>query len=95
MIGYQLLNLIITLMHFYSYVLIARILMSWVPDIQRTRFGQILVRLTEPYLGLFRRFIPMIPLGGSYLDISSIVAIIAWSFVEQGIASVLAYLFLR
>jgi YggT family protein len=95
MIGSQIFGLLVLLMRFYSYVLIARILMSWVPDIERTRFGQILVRLTEPYLGLFRRFIPMVPLGGSYLDLSPIVAILAWNFVEQGVISVLAWVFLR
>lgn len=83
---------IMLLMHYYTYVLIARILMSWVPDVERTSFGQILVKITEPYLGIFRRFIPSIPLGGAYLDLSPIVAIFAWNFVESGVARLLSML---
>ncbi|HEU4965533.1 MAG TPA: YggT family protein [Bacilli bacterium] len=74
-------------MGIYSYIIIARILMSWVPDVERTAFGRILYKITEPYLGIFRRFIPSIPLGGAYLDLSPIVAIIAWNLARSGVAS--------
>lgn len=84
---------IMTIVHYYTYVLIARILMSWVPDVERTKFGEILVKITEPYLGIFRRFIPSIPLGGAYLDVSPIVAIFAWNFVESGLGRLLATIF--
>lgn len=65
--------LVATLIQFYGYMIIAYVLLSWIPaggaveDI-RTALG----RLVEPYLGLFRRFIP--PLG--MIDISPIVAIL-------------------
>jgi YggT family protein len=80
------------LLNFYSWLLIARILMSWVPDVENSKIGQILISITEPYLGLFRRFIPPLPLGGAYLDLSPIVAIFAFSFVRMGIMSVLVWL---
>jgi YggT family protein len=76
----------------YSYVLIARVLMSWVPDVERTSIGRFLIRITEPYLGLFRRFIPPLPLGGGYLDFSPVVAIFAWSFVTMGAVNVLGWI---
>lgn len=85
-------NVVDTVLGIYSWLLIARILMSWVPDVENSKFGQVLVSVTEPYLGLFRRFIPPLPLGGGYLDLSPIVAIFAWSFVRAGVLSVLAWL---
>jgi len=60
-------------------MLFARILGSWVPDLQRTRFMQFIAFYTDPYLNLFRKFIP--PLG--MIDISPIVAFICLSFIQQ------------
>jgi YggT family protein len=92
--AYTIINYVLLFLSFYTYVLIARVLMSWVPDVERTSFGRALYKITEPYLGIFRRFIPPLPLGGAYLDLSPIVAIFAWSFVESGAARVLQWLFL-
>ncbi|MFD2170794.1 YggT family protein [Tumebacillus lipolyticus] len=91
---YQIISYVLLAMKFYTYVLIARVLMSWVPDVERTSFGRVLYRITEPYLGIFRRFIPPLPLGGGYMDFSPIIAIFAWSFVIEGVAIVLKWLFL-
>jgi len=90
--SFAILNAVNTLLSFYSWLLIARILMSWVPDVENSKFGQVLVSITEPYLGLFRRFIPPLPLGGGHLDLSPIVAIFAWNFVQKGVISVLLWL---
>lgn len=87
----QLYNIILWVLNIYSYLLIARILMSWVPDIERTALGRVLSRITDPYLYLFRRFIPMLPLGGAYLDLSTIVAYLAWKFVVYGASIVLGW----
>lgn len=65
-------NLIQVAIEIYSYVLIAYVLMSWVPNLRETSFGQVIGSLAEPYLEPFRRFIP--PIG--MLDISPIVAFI-------------------
>ena len=68
----------------YSFLLIAYILMSWVPSIREGKFGQFLGKIVEPYLSFFRRFIP--PLG--MIDISPIVAIFALRFISGGITTV-------
>lgn len=78
-------SIISLLFRIYEYILIARILMSWVPDMERTSLGQILVRITEPYLGMFRRFIP--PFGP--LDLSPIVAILALYLIQAGLMTIL------
>jgi len=84
-------DILFKVIYYYQFVLIARVLMSWVPDIERTKVGEILYKLTEWYLGLFRRFIPSLPLGGGYLDFSPIVALLAWQFVDDGVLIVLRW----
>ena len=68
----------------FSFLLIAYILMSWVPSIREGKFGQLLGKIVEPYLSFFRRFIP--PLG--MIDISPIVAIFALRFISRGISTI-------
>ncbi|WP_218082417.1 YggT family protein [Anthocerotibacter panamensis] len=70
---------------YYSYIIIGRVLLSWFPNIDW--FSQpwaTLSQLTDPYLNLFRRFIP--PIGG--LDISPIVALLLLQFVSGAVSSV-------
>jgi YggT family protein len=73
----------------YQYMIIGYILLSWVPSARDSALGRLLGRLVEPYLGVFRRFIP--PIGGM-LDLSPIVALFALRFVVLGLESVLSTL---
>ncbi|CAJ1001994.1 MULTISPECIES: YggT family protein [Bacillales] len=74
----------------YQFMVIAYVLMSWVPQMRETPIGQLLERLVEPYLAPFRRFIP--PLG--FIDISPIVALIALNFAHRGLNAILQQLLL-
>ena len=80
------------LVRFYYFALIARILLSWLPQLQENRIAEFLYRITEPYLAIFRRFIP--PLG--MIDLSPIVAFIAYDwlsrFLLSGLLEVLKFL---
>lgn len=78
--GY-LISIVSWILQIYYYLLIARILMSWVPEMERTAVGRLLYRLTEPYLGIFRRFIPPLYFGGAGIDFSPIVAFLVYWFV--------------
>jgi YggT family protein len=40
----------------YVFLCAARVLMSWVPDLDAGKGGEILARATDPYLNWFRRF---------------------------------------
>ncbi|MDO3409219.1 YggT family protein [Saccharibacillus sp. CPCC 101409] len=71
-----------TLYQIYSMLLIIYILMSWVPNVRESVVGVWLGKITEPYLSIFRRFIP--PIGGM-LDISPIVAFFVLRFVVAGL----------
>ncbi|MBO8162281.1 MAG: YggT family protein [Brevibacillus sp.] len=73
----------------YQFMVIAYVLMSWVPQMRETAIGQMLERLVEPYLAPFRRLIP--PLG--FIDISPIVALFALYFAELGLYSLLDMIF--
>ena len=79
-----------TLYNIYFFMIIAYVLLSWIPNARDSFIGEMLGKLTEPYLSIFRRFIP--PLGGM-IDISPIVAIIALRFVAAGIKGVLGFIF--
>lgn len=72
----------------YTFMLIAYILLSWVPAAQNSAVGRFLAAVCEPYLGFFRKFIP--PIG--MIDISPIVALFALRFIQQGLLIVVSYI---
>lgn len=72
-----------SLISIYSIILVISILMSWIPAIQESSFGQMIRTLTEPYLGFFRKFIP--PLG--MIDFSPIIALFALRLISDGITN--------
>lgn len=65
----------------YSWMIIGYILMSWVPQMRDTPIGENLGKAVEPYLRIFRKFIPNLGM----IDISPIVALFALRFIEQGV----------
>ena len=68
----------------YFVLLVIRVLLSWFPNINwyDPPFS-ILSQLTDPYLNIFRSFIP--PLGG--IDFSAILAILLLQFIGQLLGS--------
>ena len=75
----------------YILLLIVHIILSWFQLPYRVwlyRIRQFLADVCEPYLRLFRRFLP--PLGP--LDLSPMVAIILLIILQQVISSVLSHL---
>lgn len=63
----------------YTLMLFIRILSSWVPEAREYRIVQFICYYTDPYLNVFRRFVP--PLG--MFDLSPIVAFLCLSFVQN------------
>ena len=60
-------------------MIIARIVGSWFPQVQNNRFMRFIAFYTDPYLNLFRKFIP--PLGGT-IDLSPLIGFFVLQFVE-------------
>ena len=73
-------QLLANLIGIYTFVLLIRILMSWVPNLDRSNpLVQMLVQVTDPVLEPARRLIP--PIG--MIDISPIVVFIALSVIQD------------
>ncbi|WP_240941281.1 YggT family protein [Paenibacillus sp. HB172176] len=83
-------NLVSIALEIYSYLIIGYVLLSWFPNARESFIGQLLGKIVEPYISIFRRFIP--PIGG-VLDLSPIIAIFALRFISAGLIAVLVYIF--
>jgi YggT family protein len=80
-------NTLATSLQIYLLLIVVRILLTWFPTVEwMNQLTSVLSPITDPYLNVFRSFIP--PIGG--LDLSPIVAIIVLRFVAQILGS-LAY----
>jgi YggT family protein len=82
-------NFLWMLQNIYFYMLIAYVLLSWLPNARESFIGELLGKLVEPYLAPFRRIIP--PIGGM-IDISPIVALFALKYVVMGIIAILGFI---
>jgi YggT family protein len=75
-----------TLSVIYIVLIFIRILTSWIPRMPYNRYLaavlQFVSDVTDPYLNLFRRFIPMVRIGPGALDLSPIVATIVLIIVS-------------
>ena len=82
-----------TLVIVYLVLIFIRILTSWIPRMPYNRylaaFLQFVTDVTDPYLNLFRRFIPMVRMGPAGLDLSPIVATIVLIFVSSIVSSLI------
>lgn len=75
MVMNQVAQVISSLIEFYMWLIIAWCLLSWIPLREGSILGDIsaaLGRLVDPFIGLFRRFIP--PIVG--IDFSPVIAIL-------------------
>ncbi|MEV5025009.1 YggT family protein [Paenibacillus sp. LPE1-1-1.1] len=78
-------SVIMLLQKIYTFMIIGYVLLSWLPNARESFIGVFLGKLVEPYLGIFRKFIP--PIGGM-LDLSPILAVFALQFVAYGLIAV-------
>jgi len=68
------------LFYFYYILLIVRIFLTWIPNIDWENQPFVLIRsITDPFLNIFRGIIP--PIGG-VLDISPILAFIVLQILQ-------------
>lgn len=81
-------SFIMVVQRIYTFVIIAYVLLSWIPNARDSFIGDMLGKLVEPYLAPFRRLIP--PIGGM-LDISPIIAIFALQFIAMGLIAVIDF----
>ncbi|MDO4432499.1 MAG: YggT family protein [Aerococcaceae bacterium] len=74
---------------FYAYnlLLVVYALMSFFPNAYETTLGKWVVRLVQPYIQLFDRYIP--PVGG--LSFNVVIAAFVLEFARKGLISVLLF----
>ncbi len=76
-----------TLLQIYIVLIFIRILMSWIPRMPYNRYLNAVLNfvrdVTDPYLNLFRKFVPMVRIGPGALDLSPIVATVVLIIVGQ------------
>ncbi|WAH35520.1 YggT family protein [Alicyclobacillus dauci] len=82
-------NIIQGLFSAYWYVLLATAVVGFIPDLRETQVGQLLFRVTDPYLHVFRRYIRPLPLGQISLDLSWMVGVAVFFIIEEAVSSVL------
>lgn len=80
----NILNTILMLVNIYFYILIIYIFMSWIPGARESVVGEWMGKICEPYLEIFRRFIP--PIG--MFDFSSIVALLFLNLFQNGLVAI-------
>lgn len=72
-------DLICTLLGIYSWLIFARIIMSWVrvePGTPVATIYSVIFNLTEPVLGPLRRAIPPVRMGMAALDLSPLIVFV-------------------
>lgn len=74
--------LISTVVKIYTWILIARVFISWVSASPYNPIVRTIYMLTEPPLKLIRRVIPYIPVGAGYIDLSPIVLLLLLQFFD-------------
>jgi YggT family protein len=79
-----------TLALVYLVLIFVRIIMSWIPRVPYNRylsaFLNFVTDVTDPYLNLFRRILPMVRIGPGALDLSPIVATFVLIIVSNIVA---------
>ena len=79
-----------TLFFVYLILIFAYILTSWIPlpyNVWLNRVQRFLYDVVDPYIRLFRRFLPQLRMGGLGLDLSPVLAILVLFAVERVIIS--------
>ncbi len=82
-----LLSTLLSFVSIYSVLLIVRVLLTWFPQVNwYSQPFQALREISDPYLDLFRSFIP--PMGG--WDLSPMVAIFSLQLISQALVSIIS-----
>ena len=80
-------QLLVTLIQLYSLVILVRIILSWIPNVDRSnQIIRFLYQITDPVLEPVRRVIP--PIG--MIDISPIIVFIGLHILQRVLVSMAA-----
>ena len=87
-------NYVSALVYVYVILIFVRVIMSWLPRIPYNRVLDIVLTfvrdVVDPYLNLFRRFLPMARLGPAAIDLSPMLGTFVLIIVGQLVANAIA-----
>lgn len=83
---FLLIEIINLLFRLYSYAILARIVLSWIPLERNNLVVQFIYKITEPILAPFRI---ILPLGGMGLDLSPIIVFFLINLLQRAIINIL------
>ena len=90
--GIFILNVTSMAFNLFYFAMFLYIISSWFPKLRESQFMQVVAKIVEPYLSIFRKIIP--PLG--MIDLSPIVGIILFRFISDfalnGLRTVLTFI---
>jgi len=91
----NIISFISTIVSFYTLILFVRVILTWVPSLEYSKFGRILASICDPYLNLFKKirflrvgtldFTPMVAMGVLVLVSSILQSIIRTQRISVGI----------
>jgi len=83
---FLMIQIINTVFKLYSYLILARIFLTWVPIDPHNPVVQFIYRVTEPVLAPFR---VILPLGGMGLDLSPIIVFFLLNLLQSSLINIL------
>lgn len=96
MLKFYLLRVLGLAFEIYFWMIIIRVVFSWIP-VPNNRifrsFYMFVYEITEPFLSLIRRFIPVVGAGGVGIDFSPLIAVILLQLIERALFTLINILF--
>lgn len=87
---YFIINIINIVFRIYSYLILARIFLSWLPVDRTNHIVSVIYQVTEPILAPFRVILPM---GGMGLDLSPIIVFFLLNLLRTSLIRLILNLF--
>lgn len=92
---YYILNTIKWIIWVYSIVMVIDAIMSWVPMLRDSFVGQLIDRLVDPYVNLFRKGPIQTLTNSTGLDISFLIGLLVLYFIQDYVLGWIANILLR
>jgi len=76
------------------FLIMIRIILSWIPSARDTGIGRVIYNLTEPILGPIRQMLDASPIGGGMmLDFSPVIALFVMKIASVVLSTVISAIF--
>ncbi len=79
-------DIVSRILGFYSLLILVYVILSWFPVGRGgilTDIYSVLASVCEPYIGIFRRIVPVAGVGGAGVDFSPLIALLVLRYLIQ------------